>query len=103
MSLEKVKEESTMANARMRTNAVKDTAEVNEKVEPKASKKVFGIVDNCELLNVRATASTDGEVVKVINRGTKLEINEAESTNEFYKVKNKSCDGFCMKDFITVE
>lgn len=103
MSLEKVKER-TMANARMRTNAVKDTAEVNGKVvEPKAPKKVFGIVDNCELLNVRATASTDGEVVKVINRGTKLEINESESTSEFYKVKNKSCDGFCMKNFITVE
>lgn len=102
MSLEKVKEK-TMANARMRTNAVKDTAEVNEKVEPKTPKKVFGIVDNCELLNVRATASTDGEVVKVINRGTKLEINESESTSEFYKVKNKSCDGFCMKNFITVE
>lgn len=96
MSLEKVKEK-TMANARMKTNAV------NEKVELKAPKKVFGIVDNCELLNVRATASTDGEVVKVINRGTKLEINEAESTSEFYKVKNRCCDGFCMKDFITVE
>ena len=92
-----------MANARIKTNAVKDTAEVNEKVEPKIPKKVFGVVDNCELLNVRATASTDGEVVKVINRGTKLEINESESTSEFYKVKNKSCDGFCMKDFITVE
>ena len=102
MPLEKVKEK-TMANARMRTNAVKDTAEVNEKVESKTPKKVFGIVDNCELLNVRATASTDGEVVKVINRGTKLEINESESTSEFYKVKNKSCDGFCMKNFITVE
>ena len=102
MSLEKVKEK-TMANARMKTNAVKDTAEVNEKVEPKAPKKVFGVVDNCELLNVRATASTDGEVVKVINRGTKLEIDESESTSEFYKVKNRSCDGFCMKNFITVE
>ena len=102
MSLEKVKEK-TMANARIKTNAVKDTAEVNEKVELKAPKKVFGIVDNCELLNVRATASTEGEVVKVINRGTKLESNEAESTSEFYKVKNRSCDGFCMKNFITVE
>ena len=91
-----------MANARMRTNTVNKASEVDEKVEPKTT-PIFGVVDNCELLNVRATASIDGEVVKVINRGTKLEINESESTSEFYKVKNKSCDGFCVKNFITVE
>lgn len=61
-----------------------------------------GFVD-CRKLNVRAEPSTDAEVVCVISEGTELLIDEAESTDEFYKICTAAgVEGYCMRKFITV-
>lgn len=62
---------------------------------------VTGIVFNCKKLNVREEASTAADVVCVIENLATVLIDEAESTEDFYKVCTESgAEGFCMKKFI---
>lgn len=73
--------------------------------EPTPPAIVTGVVVNCEKLNIRADASTDAEVLCVINKGGEVEIVENVDEEEFYGViygKNKevSVEGFCMKKYI---
>lgn len=74
--------------------------EVEETEEPK---EVKGVVVNCARLNVRKEASKDAAVLKIINAGTKVKIDEEGSTDDFYKVQVAGFTGFCMKEFIEVE
>lgn len=63
-----------------------------------------GVVDGCYMLNVRKEPNTDADVVCVIKVGATVEINEAESTDEFYKVCTAAgATGYCMKKYIKVE
>lgn len=63
-----------------------------------------GIVSDCNKLNVRKSPTPLAEVLCVIDKNSKVEIDEAESTAEFYKVCTASgVEGYCMKKFITVE
>ena len=66
-------------------------------------KKLIGVVANCEKLNVRNRPNVKGNVVCIIDKGTEVEIDEAGSTNEFYKVASVNFKGFCMKKYITVK
>ena len=65
---------------------------------------VYGIVEDCKMLNVREAASTNAKIISVIPAGTVVRIIEEESTDEFYGVyvenDNVDFDGFCMKKFI---
>lgn len=56
----------------------------------------YGTVVNCSRLNVREKPSKNADVVRVINAGDTVEINLAESTDEFYKIE----DGYCMRQYI---
>lgn len=63
-----------------------------------------GVVDHCRMLNVRAEADPDAEVLRAIAHNTKVMIDPIESTNEFYKVYlADGSEGFCMKKFIEIE
>lgn len=79
---------------------------VEEVVEPVVEpvvKTETGVVVDCIKLNVRETPNTQAEIVCVINASTNLVIDEAESTEEFYKVCTESgAEGFCMKKFIKI-
>lgn len=70
--------------------------------EPEPPKEVSGVV-NCLRLNVRAEASKNAAVLKIIEQNSKVKIDEENSTDDFYKVQIAGITGFCMKDFITVE
>lgn len=73
-------------------------------VEEIDCKSVMGYVDNCVRLNVRCNPSIDADVIAEIDSGTKLMIDENESTEDFYKVCTESgIEGFCMKQFVTIE
>ena len=81
--------------------------EVVEEVE--AVKVSYGTVVDCTLLNVRSEPKADAPVVLVISKGAGVEINENNSTSDFYAVtvhnletKNK-VDGYCMKKFIKIK
>lgn len=65
---------------------------------------VLGVVEGCAKLNVRKNPAADAEVVCVIDRNTKVVIDENESTDEFYKICTVSgIDGFCVKRFVTIQ
>lgn len=68
--------------------------------------QVYGVVCNCERLNVRKMpeASPETEVLCVLEKGERVLIDEAKSTDEWFGVCTESgIDGFCMKDFIRIE
>lgn len=82
-------------------------AEVIEEVE--AVKISYGKVDNCTMLNVRSKPEANAPVVLVISKGTEVEINENDSTSDFYAVTvrnletNNKIGGYCVKKFIKIK
>lgn len=73
---------------------------------PKAPEKkdVFGVVTDCKMLNVRAKADGNADIVAIIPAGTELMIDRKNSTSEFYKVCNAAgIEGFCMKKYIKIK
>ena len=81
---------------------VEPIVEVEESVVQTVS--VYGVVNGCNLLRVRKAPSTEAEVLCEIDVNSKVEINEVESTADFYKVCTEAgVEGFCMKKFIKIE
>ena len=64
---------------------------------------LIGKVSDCKKLNVREEASKNAAVAKVIDCGETVLIVEEESTDDFYAVQVDDVEGFCMKEFITIE
>ena len=90
-----------------------DTATIIENTNPEivlaapetapATETVTGVVVNCAKLNVRANPSTDADVVCVLNAASEIEVNVAESNDEWVKVCTATgIDGYCMRKFIDV-
>lgn len=62
-----------------------------------------GVVVNCLELNVLKAPSTGSEVADTISALTKVLVDPAQSTDEFFKVSAESgAQGFCMKKFIAI-
>lgn len=62
-----------------------------------------GVVVDCLKLNVREAPNAKAGVVCVIDASMNLEIDEAESTDDFYAVYTASgAEGYCMKKFIKI-
>lgn len=65
---------------------------------------LLGVVTGCERLNVRKEPSLTSTIVCEIENQTEVMIEEAESTEDFYKVFTVSgIDGFCMRKFIEIK
>lgn len=78
---------------------VEETVEVAEE-----STVITGVVTNCAKLNVRVSPLQNGKISCVINESSKVQIDEKESTDEYYKVYTESgIEGYCKKEFITIE
>lgn len=78
---------------------VVEEAEVNDA----ASATITGVVNNCTRLNLRKQPSTTSKVINILDSGDKVEIDDANSTEDFYKVLTESgIEGYCMKEYITV-
>ena len=73
--------------------------EETQKVE--APKTVYGIVANCEKLNMRNKPSKQSDVICVLTKGDKVKI--VETKGEFYNVESEDSKGFCMKEFIEIK
>ena len=79
-----------------------ENAETDVVDEP-VVKQVFGVVCNCEKLNIRKRPNINADVVTVVDKGTELEINEKGSSKEFYKVSStEGFYGYCMKAYISI-
>jgi uncharacterized protein YgiM (DUF1202 family) len=100
-----VTETSRAAGLRADISPVDEVAEiaVTEPTEEPTSTPKTGVV-NCELLRMRKAANTKADVICTLPEGTEVQINENDSTNEFYAVTTSAgAEGFCMKQFITIK
>lgn len=69
-------------------------------IETAPSPKI-GRVFGCTSLNVRKAPKTNAVVICTINCHAEVEIDELESTDDFYKICTASgIEGYCMKKFI---
>lgn len=77
-------------------------AVVTENKKPTGITK--GIVVDCEKLNIRKAPKKDSEVpVAIIDKGSKVTIDEDKSTDDWYRVKTeKNVWGFCMKKYVKI-
>lgn len=82
--------------------AVEPTVDPEPEVAPQPA-PVTGVVTAAKL-NVRKQPSPNGQVVSVINKDAKVQIDTTASTAEWYKVYTTAgVEGYCMKKFITVK
>lgn len=85
-----------------------ETIEPIEVVEPAIETVIetvpapkIGRVFGCTSLNVRKAPKTNATVICTINCHAEVEIDELESTDDFYKICTASgIEGYCMKKFI---
>ena len=96
----------TVTNAAPEAQTTQPEPETPE-VLPGAPEAVIGVVVNCEKLNIREDANKSAEVLCVINKGEEVEIDEEDSTDDFYSViyggnKSVSVYGYCMKQYIKI-
>lgn len=69
--------------------------------EVKSEKKsVYGVVTNCEMLNLREQDNQVSKVLKVMPKGTKIEI--MEEVGKWYRVKFNGYDGYVMAQYVEV-
>lgn len=76
---------------------------MNEKKDTAPNKKV-GVVSNCRSLRVRKTPNKNSDVLTYISEGTKVEIDDTKTSEEFYKIRvSDDVVGYCMRNFITIQ
>lgn len=81
------------------TEAIQDNI-----TEVKSNMAKVGIVTGCSKLNVREEPKTDSAIISEIPCQAEVMIEEAESTEDFYKVCTSfGVEGFCMKKYIVVK
>ena len=86
---------------------IEDNKEAEEEKQQEETQNqpepVYGVVHNCEKLNVRKHPSKDSEIVFVLNEGSEISIDEENSTEEWYSITHASgVEGFCMKQFVAM-
>lgn len=82
-----------------------DESEINEvkSVESKIDEITIGTVSNCAKLNIRNAPYKSAGVVTTVVSSTELMIDLDKSANEWYYVYTASgIEGFCMKDFVSI-
>lgn len=59
------------------------------------------VVANCKMLNVRASASLDAEILTVLDAGEDVEIIDECPDGDFYEIVcHDNISGFCIKEYI---
>lgn len=78
---------------------VMDDVEIMD--EDASMEPVYGYVANCSVLNIRN--KPNGDIVTLAKSGSKLMIDEHQSTNEWLSVYTEDgVNGFCMKKFVDI-
>ena len=79
-----------------------DTTPEESAAQEEVNVTKIAIVSNCKMLNVRASASLDAEILAVLNDGEEVEIIDDCPDGDFYEVVCRdNISGFCAKDYIT--
>lgn len=101
-SFEEVIEPADIAEVAEPIEAVEPAIEpaIETAIETAHALKI-GRVFGCTSLNVRKAPKTNAVVICTINCHAEVEIDESESTDDFYKICTASgIEGYCMKKFI---
>jgi SH3-like domain-containing protein len=93
------------------TDLIDETVEI--KMEPEINiveetvetvtlpESVPGIVVDCAKLNIRVAPQATADIVCVINAASEIEINIAESTDEWFHICTATgVEGYCMRKFV---
>lgn len=102
----KVEEEVTAVNTVEVEEPAEEVIEVTVEPEPEVeeSKETFGIVCDCNKLNVRKLPNKAAVVACEVTVGAKLQVDLDKSTLEWYSVRTASgVEGYCMKKFVAVK
>lgn len=68
----------------------------------KTEDMLIGVV-NCLRLHIYSEPRLDSEIVCKVRYATELEIDLAESTEDFYKIYTAiGAEGFCQKELVTI-
>ena len=95
-------EDSVIEEVVEQPNAIEEVVKQPAAIEPVAPK--IGFVIDCVKLNVRSEPYIDSDIVCVIPGSTEVEVDEENSTDDFYKICTYSgVEGFCMKKFIQLK
>ena len=88
-----------------RYQALQETEVIQDNIaEVKANTAKVGIVAGCSKLNIREEPKTDSAIISEIPCQAEVLIEEAESTEDFYKVCTPfGVEGFCMKKYIVIK
>lgn len=88
-----------------RDQASPETEVIQDNIaEIKANTAKVGIVAGCSKLNIREEPKTDSAIISEISCQAEVMIEEAESTEDFYKVCTPfGVEGFCMKKYIVIK
>ena len=79
---------------------IKEAEVVEEKPE---QTHVDGVVINCSKLNVRKEPNKESDAIGVLNNGVFVIVELENSTEDFYKVRTAGVQGYCMKNYISIE
>ena len=106
VNVEEVPSEQEESHEETVEQSVEEPEEIVEhplESQPAATTKI-GIVDGCDKLNVRQSPSADAKPIgQPLNKSAKVAIDEANSTDDFYKVYlSTGLVGYCMKEFIKI-
>lgn len=83
--------------------AIEEESEVTIVTPEPEPEPVIGVVVNCNRLNVRVEPDPTAKVACTIVNLDEVEIDEENSTSEFYKVYTAAgIDGYCMKKYIAI-
>lgn len=85
-------------------NEEKDEHKTDDIISENINEEKYGIVVNCDLLNIRKEPNLNSKIVTIMNKDQKVKI--IEELDEFYKVSliNEivSGDAYCMKKYIKI-
>lgn len=83
---------------------VLDEDVIEDVEEEEVEALLIGYVADCARLNVRSHPYPSAAIKCVIEKDSEVMINDAESTDTFYKVITASgIEGYCMKKFISIQ
>ena len=94
-----------MAKREMKTKKVDENVtnvvvETTVTVEDGINEPVFGAVSECMKLNIRKKPNTKSDVLGVLNKNEKVEIDMTYENKDWYKLTS---GGYCMKKYITIK
>lgn len=85
-----------------KTKAEEVVETVDATPEEEVSVTKVAVVANCKMLNVRASASLDAEILTVMDAGEEVEIIDECPDGDFYEIVcHDNIYGFCIKEYIT--